>query len=814
VPTRPTPTPTAAAAVPAVEAARNGLSDEQRAIVCAPAADALIVVAAPGSGKTRVLSQRVAFLVEGGVPPAAILALTFSRRAARELRVRVLAAGAAGVDVLTFHSLCVRLVRAHAQPLGLAADFGLVNGAQQLQLVQLAAEGALRELGDGDGDGGGDGPSSRADAFRAALRDGAAAQPRACRRLLKAVTDAKTAAALGVDAAAAAEAAAAGAGEAVGALRRAYDGLVRAQNCVDFADVLALGHTLLAQGADSRLISADACAYRHVLLDEYQDTSALQFAMLAALRTRSTRAAAAAGAAAGCGLTIAGDPNQAIFSFLGAAPAVFACALRALPGGAPAVRWLTTNYRSSANILRVAVSILQPPGGGTGGGGGGGGGGGELAGAARAMRTDNAAGALVDVAECRVPEAEADWIAERLHALRDGGKRSAWSEMALLHRTNKEGAELAALLRARGVPASQRGHSAFAGATAAALLAALRCAASPADDLSLAALAGAMGVDNAAMHALRASAAASGGRLLDAARAAHGEGTALAGAADDGGAPRAARLEASARGALGRVLCAIDAIRAEARSGDLAALPAAAVAAGVLGEAAGAAAGGRDAPSAELLRRRAAEAAAALASEAEAFVDAEAMDADAERLARAGGAGATAAPRAPTPRGGISALRRFLAHLASCEHERSATGAQAGGAQADAVAVLTIHAAKGLEFEHVVVARFNEDCLPLGSSRAQASGEDASGQLDEERRLAYVAVTRARSTLGLSYVKSMGGAQMQRSHFLDAVVALGDATVRRAQAYEVRAAGSWPRIARRAAQPASRKAPAAGEAAT
>jgi superfamily I DNA/RNA helicase len=110
------------------------------------------------------------------------------------------------------------------------------------------------------------------------------------------------------------------------------------------------------------------------------------------------------------------------------------------------------------------------------------------------------------------------------------------------------------------------------------------------------------------------------------------------------------------------------------------------------------------------------------------------------------------------------------------------------------VHVLTIHAAKGLEFAHVVVARFNEDCLPLVSSRGHGGEDDGGGQLDEERRLAYVAATRACSSLALTYVNRIDGAQMRRSHFLDAVVKLGPDVVCRSQAYDVRPHDSWPRL--------------------
>lgn len=586
---------------------------------------------------------------------------------------------------------------------------------------------------------------------------------------------------------------------------------------------------------------------------------------------------------------------RSIFGFRGAAPAIFEHALRSLPGGAPAVRSLATNYRSSRNIVAVAICILEPEAATVGvqavaarraqAG--------ALAGAALAMRTDNAQGAPVEVVEARVVETEADFIAGRLHALRAGGRAleqlqphhhhqearaageaaaegggaaaalhgpgeravgrpCAWGEMAVLHRTNKEGAELCALLRARGVPAVQRGFSAFAGEAARTLLAALRCAVSAADDGAFSALAEAMGVPPAAMHALRSH--GNGSRLLDVARRAYSASS--AGAPVMAAAPRTGvqqqptlpQFSESDRPALGRLLRAVDTIRSEARHGDLRALADAAVKAGVLDSAdagaapsaspampgqagadarraggernegsgrqggGGSASGGpgrRGELSAEQRSRRAAQAAAALAAEAEAFLAAEAEEEEAELRAAAvsaanGSAGQPARPRAR--HGGLDALRRFLAHTALCEDECSATKGST-----DTLAVLTIHAAKGLEFEHVLIARVNEDCLPLASSRAVAGdGDLPSGHIEEERRLAYVAATRARKSLAISYVKQLDGGPMHRSRFLDGVVKLPPAVVRRSEAYEPRPADCWPKIVRALPGPAARRAPSGG----
>ncbi|HEX6754779.1 MAG TPA: UvrD-helicase domain-containing protein, partial [Mycobacteriales bacterium] len=273
----------------------GGLDPEQRAAAEAPGP--LLVVAGPGTGKTRTLTHRLAHLVtERGIPPESCLAITFTRRAAGELGERLAALGAGGVLVTTFHGLGLRIVRENAHRLGLA---GAVRVADEAERLVLARE---------------------------ALGDDAAAPTR---RLLDLV------ARLALDPAAGPEP------ELVGPLAR-YRAGKRARDLVDLDDLLALPVALLRD--DPVLAAAYRERWTHVAVDEYQDVDAAQYALLELLDPAD--------------LCAIGDPDQAIYSFRGADVGFFLRFAEDFPG-ARTVR-LTRNYRSTAPVLAGALAAVAP----------------------------------------------------------------------------------------------------------------------------------------------------------------------------------------------------------------------------------------------------------------------------------------------------------------------------------------------------------------------------------------------------------------------------------------------------------------------
>ncbi|MGE3923207.1 MAG: UvrD-helicase domain-containing protein [Lautropia sp.] len=273
--------------------------DADQARAAAVVAGPLAVVAGPGSGKTRMLTHRLAHLVlECGVPAAACLAITFTRRAADELRERLsalLPADSDGCAVHTFHSLGLALLRADGAAAGLQPDFRIAG--ERERTAALAAEQGITEA-------------------KAA-------------RLLKAISLLKrTGAQPGDDATAAAAA----------ACRR----LATARNWVDFDDLVGLPIEILE--TDPAVAARWRDRFRHVCVDEFQDVDAQQYRLLQRL------------VAPGGNICVIGDPNQAIYGFRGADAACFERFGQDFPS-ARTVR-LGRNYRSTGTIVTAAAQVI------------------------------------------------------------------------------------------------------------------------------------------------------------------------------------------------------------------------------------------------------------------------------------------------------------------------------------------------------------------------------------------------------------------------------------------------------------------------
>jgi uncharacterized protein (TIGR00375 family) len=296
-----TPPPTPLPAVPA-SSDRSGVLaalDEAQARAAAAVDGPLVVVAGPGSGKTRMITHRIAHLVlECGVPAASCLAITFTRRAAEELRARLaaLVPGSAGdCPVHTFHSLGLAFLRAEAEAAGLAADFRVAD--ERERAATLAADLGLA-------------------ASKAA-------------RLLQAISMLKRTGAQPGDEATAA---------ALAACRR----LGMEGNWVDFDDLVCLPVEILQTHAD--IAARWRTRFRHVCVDEFQDVDNQQYRLLQLL------------VAPDGNLCVIGDPDQAIYGFRGANAACFSHFGRDFPA-ARTVR-LGRNYRSTGTIVAAAAQVI------------------------------------------------------------------------------------------------------------------------------------------------------------------------------------------------------------------------------------------------------------------------------------------------------------------------------------------------------------------------------------------------------------------------------------------------------------------------
>ena len=275
----------------------------------------MLVVAGAGSGKTRVLTHRVAHLIESGAAaPSEILAITFTNRAANEMKERVqqLVGGrtAARMWVMTFHAACGRLLRRDAERLGYRSSFTIYDQADQVRLVKACIE----EL--------------ELDPKRFAPRAVHAAISRAKDRLLTAE----------------------GYGDQVGnffeqtvaSVYALYQRRLYAANAMDFDDMILQAVLLLEADGEARAAWQER--FSHIMVDEYQDTNHAQFRLLSVL------------AAAHRNIAVVGDPDQSIYAFRGADIRNIAEFEHDFPGAR--VVALEQNYRSTQAILDAADAVI------------------------------------------------------------------------------------------------------------------------------------------------------------------------------------------------------------------------------------------------------------------------------------------------------------------------------------------------------------------------------------------------------------------------------------------------------------------------
>ncbi len=271
------------------------LDEDQRAtveIVDGP----LLIVAGPGSGKTRTLTERIAHIVEQGAAPESCLAVTFTRRAAAEMRERLARRlpAADRVPVHTFHSLGLSILREHASAAGLKPDFRVAAESERVAML--------------------------AEAFKV--------PPRRAETLLNAISKAKRTQAAPV-------------GEVAEALT-AYRDALAARSWIDFDDMVGLAVKLLTNAPE--LAAQYRQRFRNISVDEFQDIDDQQYRLLALL------------APAGANVCVIGDPDQAIYGFRGADAACFGRFKQDHPKAA--LVGLRKNYRSRGTIIAASSQII------------------------------------------------------------------------------------------------------------------------------------------------------------------------------------------------------------------------------------------------------------------------------------------------------------------------------------------------------------------------------------------------------------------------------------------------------------------------
>ena len=351
----------------------------------------LLILAGPGSGKTRVIAHRIAYLVrERAVPPWRILAVTFTNKAAREMHERVdalLGPDAAELSMGTFHGICARILRRDGQHIGLPSDFVIYDRDDQVALVRRI-EG-----------------EQHIDPKR--YTPGA---------VLSQISSAKNER---VDAAGYQGRVGSYFEEVVGRVFEQYEQALRRSAAVDFDDLLGKVLELFERVPEVR--DRYAQRYLHLLIDEFQDTNVVQYQLARQFASRHGN------------ITAVGDPDQSIYSWRAADIRNLANFERDFPG--TEVVLLEQNYRSTGRILRAASAVIRHAEGRP----------------EKALWTENPDGEPVVEHEARSGEDEAMFIAgEVQRQLRGGGRAPA--DFAVMYRTNAQSRAVEEAFLYLGIP--------------------------------------------------------------------------------------------------------------------------------------------------------------------------------------------------------------------------------------------------------------------------------------------------------------------------------------------------------------------------
>jgi len=405
----------------------------------------LLIVAGAGTGKTRVIAHRIAYLLDHvpGLTPDQLLALTFSKRAAEEMRERVeslLGRHADSLPVSTFHAFCHQILHDHHAEAGLPARLQLLDRVEQwILLRRLLPELALTTY------------ASRTDP--ASCLDG----------LVRCINRAKDELVSPADYATYAEqvtdpAARSGVLEVARVYAR-YQSALQAAGAVDFGDLIM--ETLRLFRERPALLVHYQAQFRYLLVDEFQDTNVAQITLLAAL------------AAPHRNLCVVGDDDQAIYRFRGASYASFVLFQEQFPE-ATAIR-LTQNYRSRPHILRVAERLIQ-------------GNGEDRFDPTKQLLPTRTSGTPVDVVVCRDDAQQATVVVDRIRAVISAMPPSerAYRRIAVLYRAHAHREVLVEALQREGIPHLVAGGAAlFEEEVIRDLMACLRVVEDPMDSISL-----------------------------------------------------------------------------------------------------------------------------------------------------------------------------------------------------------------------------------------------------------------------------------------------------------------------------------------
>ena len=356
----------------------------------------MLILAGAGTGKTRVLTARIAWLVAQGVDPASILAVTFTNKAAKEMRERV--AGSVNseqaklITLSTFHALCVRMLRKHAHLLGYKENFSIFDESDQMGLMKkLAARIHDKE------------------------------NPLDANLARNVISKAKN---FGIGEPEET-------GTALGSLFSKYQNELRTLNAMDFDDLLLKARELLRDHPEAR---ADLRSrYRHIMVDEFQDTNKLQLELVSLLAADERP-----------NICVVGDDDQSIYGWRGAEAANLLEFERHFPD--PEVIKLEQNYRSTDVILSVANRLIKN----------------NSRRRGKSLWSDRKDGESVRILSSADDKTEAEFIADEIQASGPLSSRARpWTDFAILYRMNAQSRQFEEALRERRIPYRVVGGKSF-----------------------------------------------------------------------------------------------------------------------------------------------------------------------------------------------------------------------------------------------------------------------------------------------------------------------------------------------------------------
>jgi len=609
----------------------------------------LLIIAGAGSGKTRVITRRVAYLIGQGIPAASVLAITFTNKAAGEMKERVgVVLGRNLRDfgrldqpwptICTFHSLCLRVLRHYAERIGLAPNFSVFDTSDQNKLIK--------------------------EALKALDISSTNFAPSAVHAT---ISNAKNQLA---DAAAFAQASGDFYQRTVARVFTKYDQLLKQNNALDFDDLMLRTAYAFREHPDLLLELQDR--FHYLLIDEYQDTNHAQYVIAHALAMKHRN------------VCVVGDPDQSIYAWRGANIANILEFERDYPD-AKVVR-LEQNYRSTKTILAIASKLIAH----------------NVRRKEKALWTENAAGEPALLYLCQDEHDEAAVVTRELRELNE--KHGVpWSHMAVFYRMNSLSRVMEESLFKAKVPYQiARGVEFYNRKEIKDVLAYLRVVANPNDEVSLDRIVNVppRGLGDSSMKLVAAHAVAHGLSLFDALeQAGAGAGPGVSSRAANAAKSFVALVRRWRAMAGGEVAEGSD-IFQSAKG------PVQAVMEDVV----------RTSGLEAMLQKAGDDEQAELNNVNELISSAAEYDRD-------------------NPEGSLQEYLANVSLVSDADHMKGAGGA---------VTLMTLHAAKGLEFPVVVMIGLEEGVLPHSRARGNLD------ELEEERRLCFVGITRAQERLVLT----------------------------------------------------------------